>query len=289
MHLLVNPASRRGSADGDAVRSALVDRGCTIEVIEPAGADDVAAAIDRAGPDHVVAVGGDGLVHRALPALAHTDITLGIVPSGTGNDLARALGLPRKRAAAVERALGQTTTIDLLRAQVGGARPTLIHSVLTAGFSGRVNDAANRRSFPRGQLKYTVASVAELGRLRAVPLFGEVRTADGGGVTMVERCAFFAVANTRFFGGGMAIAPNASATDGLLHVVTVGDVPAWQLAAVLPTVFAGQHVRHPAVDQVDGVHVDIEQDESVWGDGELIGAGSVSVDVVPGALRVAAG
>lgn len=281
VHLLVNPAARRGSGDGDAVEAGLTGLGIRVERVVPSGPDDVASALERTQPDHVIAVGGDGLIHHALPALVGSTISLGIVSSGTGNDFARALGLPRRRSAAIKRAIGTTTAIDLLSVTHAGGAVSLVATVVTAGFSGKVNDTANRRTFPRGQMKYTAASLTELGRLEPFLLSTGIEDLDGP-------CAFFAVANTRFFGGGMAIAPDADPRDGLLHVTVVGDVPAWQLALVLPSVFLGQHVRHRLVHQHVGKRMAIEQNQDVWADGERIGSGPIEIDVMPGALLVAA-
>lgn len=288
IHLLVNPSSKRGTKDGEAVRSILVDLGVTVEHLRPTCADDVAASIDRAGPEHVVAVGGDGLIHRALPALAGHEITLGIVPSGTGNDFARALGLPARRRPATRRAIGSYRAIDLLRIALDDGSTAWAATVVTSGFSGRVNQTANERSFPRGQLKYTVASFTELGRLASFPMTLRSQDDDEDLAALSGACTLLAIANTRYFGGGMAIAPTADPTDGLFDVTIVGDVPAWQLAAVLPTVFVGQHVRHPEVRCGRGANARVGQPEDVWADGELIGRGPFSVEVVGGALRVAA-
>lgn len=278
----------------DAVQAQLAAKGQRVESIEPEGPADVAAAIRRVSPRRVIALGGDGLIHHALPALVESEIALGIVPSGTGNDFARALGIPRRRTAAVDRAIGPITPVDVLRVEHDDGSLTLVATVVTAGFSGRVNATANARDFPRGQLKYTVASLAELRRLEAFEL--NVTGLDVAGrigardevADLCGPCAFFAVANTRFFGGGMAIAPRAEATDGLLDLTVVGGVPAWQLALVLPSVFVGQHMRHPSVRGLATTSVHLEHDQEVWADGELIGAGSITVSVVPKALIVAA-
>lgn len=285
VHLLVNPASRRGADDATAVHEQLSAKGLRVERLQASGPDDVAPAIRRADPERVVAVGGDGLIHHALPAMVESKIPLGIVPSGTGNDFARALGLPKRRTAAVERAVGPTSAIDVLRVD-HAAGSTLVATSVTAGFSGRVNATANARSFPKGQLKYTVASFVELGRLQPFDLAiedGEISTSQMSGP-----CSFFAVANTKFFGGGMAIAPKASATDGKLHLTIVGDVPAWKLAMVLPSVFVGQHVRHPSVSEYCSTSVHLRHDQEVWADGELVGLGDFTVSVVPAALFVGA-
>ena len=290
VHLLVNPASRRGASDANAVSDQLVSLGHKVERVEADGPADVVAAILRAEPTRVIAVGGDGLIHHALPALVEAQITLGIVPSGTGNDFARALGLPKKRTSAVARSVGRTTAVDLLKVDHGDGIETLVATSVTAGFSGRVNATANARAFPRGQLKYTVASLIELRRLEAFDLTVGLLEDGGGGTRGIEStpCAFFAVANTRFFGGGMAIAPRAEATDGLLHLTVVEGVPAWKLALVLPSVFVGQHVRHPSVSERSGTRLELDHDQDVWADGELIGTGKMAVSVVPTALSVGA-
>jgi len=281
VHLLVNPSSRRGAVDAVAVEAELVKRGAHVERLDAPDARSVADSIDRAAPQRVIAVGGDGLIHHALPALAERDIVLGIVASGTGNDFARALQLPRRRRAAARRALGPARPVDLLRLRFDDAT-VLVATVATGGFSGRVNDVANRRSFPPGQLKYTVAAFSELGRLEHVLVdFSEPAELSGP-------VALFAIANTRFFGGGMAIAPDADPRDGQFALSVVGDVPAWQLALVLPAVFIGQHVRHPKVRTATGRQARLEQADDVWADGECVGHGAFSVEVVPDALQVAA-
>lgn len=289
VHLLVNPASRRGAKDAHAVRKQLVSLGRTVERIEADGPTDVAPAIRRAGPSRVIAVGGDGLIHHALPALVEDQIALGIVPSGTGNDFARGLGLPKRRSSAVERAIGSTTAVDVLKVEHGDGLETLVATSVTAGFSGRVNATANARSFPKGQLKYTVASLVELRRLEAFHLsVGPTESNADEQTGLSGPSAFFAVANTRFFGGGMAIAPKALATDGLAHLTVVGGVPAWKLALVLPSVFVGQHVRHPQVSESVATRFELDHDQQVWADGEWVGTGRISVSVVPTALFVGA-
>lgn len=289
VHLLVNPSARRGADDAVHVADQLAGRGLRVEHITPDGPADVADAIRRAAPQRVIAVGGDGLIHHALPALVESSAALGIVPSGTGNDFARALSLPTRRPRAVDRAIGPISAVDVLRVERADGSTTYAASAVTAGFSGRVNATANARSFPKGQLKYTFASFSELGRLEAFELDA---TLDGGGdlggAHRSGPCSFFAVANTRFFGGGMAIAPAAEPADGRLHLTVVDGVSAWKLALVLPAVFVGQHVRHPSVSSQAATSVVLDHDQDVWADGERIGNGRICVSVVPSALFVAA-
>jgi diacylglycerol kinase (ATP) len=281
VHLLVNPSSRRGATDAVAVESELVTLGVHVERLSTSGPDDVAPSIQRAEPERVIAVGGDGLVHHALPALIGTETVLGMVPSGTGNDFARALGLPTRRRRAARRALAEPQPVDLLRVGFDNGSTVLAATVVTAGFSGNVNRTANERSFPRGQLRYTVAAFSELRRLTSFDVeFDELAALSG-------RATLLSIANTRFFGGGMAIAPDADPADGCFDATVVGDVSAWQFALVLPAVFVGQHVRHPAVTIGRGRSVSIRQGEDVWADGERIGRGPFSVEVMSEAVLVA--
>lgn len=321
MFLLVNPARTRRRGVDDAIRSRLHDLGHTVEEIRPVDIDDIAPAIDRAltaditddhttddvvgaQPRRLLIAGGDGLIHHALPALARTAVEVGIVGVGTGNDFARALGLPSKVAAAVDAALGPATPVDLVAAHAdpadpgpatprpggGGtsghaaeaptSAPSYAASVVTGGFSGTVNARANGMRFPPGQQRYTVATLLELPRLRAVDLH---LTVDGEEHELSS--VLFAVANTRYFGGGMAVCPDADPTDGLLDVTVVGPVRPFTLARVLPMVFRGRHVTHPEVTTYRGAEVRIATDSDLWADGEPFGGQTFTA--ARGALNVA--
>ncbi len=306
--LLVNPARTRRRGVDDAIRNHLDGLAYTVTDIRPCGIDDIAPAVTRAlatrseaadGPDRLLIAGGDGLIHHALPALAGTDVEVGIVGVGTGNDFARALDLPGKVKAAVDAALGPTTPVDLIAAHhltaprptadppttddtagAGEGAPTYAASVVTGGFSGTVNARANGLRFPPGQQRYTVATLLELPRLEAVELH---LTVDGEEHELAS--AMFAVANTRYFGGGMAVCPDADPTDGLLDVTVVGPVGPVTLARVLPTVFSGRHVKHPQVTTYRGAEVRIATDSDLWADGERFGGQTFTA--VRGALHVA--
>ncbi|MEZ5411236.1 MAG: YegS/Rv2252/BmrU family lipid kinase [Acidimicrobiales bacterium] len=291
VHLLANPASRAGrrAASGQAVAVAIEAAGHTVVPLHPAGPADIAPTVANArseGMERLVVVGGDGLIHHVLPALATTEVVLGIVPVGTGNDFARALGLPTRLPAAVAAALGPARPIDLMAAPDG----RWAASVVTGGFSGQVNARANNLSFPPGQQRYTVATLAELWHLRPVNLTLTVPADDDrrAAPDLVERYAttLFAVANTRYFGGGMAICPDALPDDGLLDVTIVGPTSAFQLARMLPSVFSGRHIRHPAVVTRRARRIHVETDTNLWADGEPFGSGG-RLEAVAGALRVA--
>ncbi len=290
VHLLANPAARGGrrAAAGQAVAVAIEAAGHDVIPLHPRGPSDIAATVAKAhadGMERLVVAGGDGLIHLALPALATTDVILGIVPVGTGNDFARALGLPTRLPAAVAAALGPAHPVDLVATDDGRWAAT----VVTGGFSGQVNARANSLRFPPGQQRYTVATLAELRRLHLVTLTLTIPAEEGDTrPDLVEQhtTTLFAVANTRYFGGGMAICPDARSDDGLLDVTIVGPTTPFQLARMLPTVFPGRHVRHPAVVTRRARRIQVETDAILWADGEPFGSGG-RLEAVAGALRVA--
>lgn len=289
--IVANPRAGGGRRSLAPHYEALARYGAEVETITPSSVVDVAPAVADAGGDRVLLAGGDGLVHQAIGTLAETGRPFGILPVGTGNDFARALGLVGKPDKLVAKALGPVTPTDALVCDVDGTRH-IVASSATAGFSGQVNERANRLRWPRGSAKYTAATLAQLRSLTPEPL---ARSIDG--VETASEVTFFAVANTAAFGGGMRIAPDAEPDDGELSLVVVDDVGPLTLAAVLPLVFIGQHVRHPAVHitRTDRVDVTLPASWSLWGDGELLksacSAGEpssrVSFTINPGCLRLA--
>ncbi len=225
--------------------------------------------------ERVIAAGGDGLVHMVANGIAGTEAVLGIVPIGTGNDIARALHLPDDPI----QALGDPTAIDLITTDHGHAV-----SVLTAGFSGDVNARANELSWPKGQQRYTVATLAVLPGLRPRRL-----RLDLDGAIVEREFSLLAVGNTAWFGGGMQICPGADPTDGRLTVVALDGVSPLKITRFLPTVFPGRHVRLDEVSTwtVDELHVTALDPVDAWADGELLGPLGGRVGTAPGALRVA--
>jgi len=288
VHLLVNPSrsSRRGLLD--RVRSAIESSGREVIELRPANAAAVADTVTRAREgreggsggqqplERLVVAGGDGLIHQALPAVANSGIPVGIIGVGTGNDFARALGLPTRIDAAVRAALGEPSPVDLITTGCG----RFAASVVTGGFSGRVNERANSLCFPPGQQRYTVATLLELRHLEPVALQLAV-----DGETHKLNSSLFAIANTKFFGGGMAISPQAEPTDGLLDVVVVDAISPWLLARMLPTVFSGRHINHPAVSTYRGASIELATEAGLWADGEPFDANVLTI--APGALSLA--
>lgn len=282
--LIANPTAARGRALrslAPAVRR-LRARGARVTVGCGTDADDalrVARELVAGGPDALVALGGDGMAHIAVQAVAGTGVPLGLLPVGTGNDLARALGVPRgdPRAAADVIAAGRTRVIDV--ASAAGERFT---TVLTGGLASRVAERMYAGPGGGGSLAYASAVLAELGRLRPVPF-----TLELDGERWETGALLVAVANTGLFGGGMRICPDADPADGLLDVCVCGPVPRPEFVRVFPRVYRGTHTTHPSVTFRRAATVTLAAPGGVgYADGERISRFPLTVRCEPGALRV---
>lgn len=246
-------------------------------------------------PDALVVVGGDGMVNLGTNLVAGTRVPLGIVPSGTGNDMSRGLGIPHDDTEAAIRVLDAALTagprtIDAGRvrwtdADTGEAGERWFACALSAGFDAKVNERANAMRHPKGASRYILAVLAELVGMHPV---GYRLVIDG--VVSERRALLVAVANNVSFGGGMTITPDADVADGLLDVFIVEPLSRVKFLRLFPKVFSGAHVGHPAVEIRRARTVRIEADETIatYGDGERFAPLPVDVEVVPGALRVLA-
>jgi diacylglycerol kinase (ATP) len=285
--VLVSRAAGRGRAQASSagVLDALRAAGLTPHLLPAttgADAEKQAAGAVADGTGAVVAVGGDGTAHAALQAVAGTTTPLGVVPAGTGNDLALALGIPRDplaaaRAVAEDLAAGASRTIDAGR--TGGRWWS---TVLCCGFDSAVTDRANRLRWPRGPRRYDVAILAELARLRprevTLVLDGERCTVP---VTLV------AVGNTCWYGAGMRICPDADPADGLFDVTVVGPMSRRELVRTRPRLTDGTHVEHPAVTVHRAARVELSADGvNTYADGEPVAQLPAVAECVPGALTV---
>jgi diacylglycerol kinase (ATP) len=293
--VLVNPSAGlgRGARDVARVQAVLRDAGLDVTEIAAPSATEAGAACAEAVGDGLaalVAVGGDGTVNLAVQAVAGTATPLGIVPCGTGNDLAASLGVPADpadAAAEVARRLlaGEGVAVDAVRTTTddGGFRGWWA-CVLASGFDSAVNERANRMRWPRGPRRYDVAILAELARLR--PHAYRV-TLDGR--TLEVPAVMVAVGNTDSYGGGLRICPTADPTDGLLDVTVVGPVGRTDVVRLRPRLYAGTHVEDPRVETYRAARVRLEAaGVSAYADGEPLAPLPVVVTCVPGALTVLA-
>ncbi|WP_437770856.1 diacylglycerol/lipid kinase family protein [Arthrobacter sp. KNU40] len=291
--LAVNPTAAFGrhAPAGDGAARCLRAAGLDVVMLRRDSMDALREAVGEAlreGAEALVVVGGDGMVHLGVNSLSGTGVPLGIVPVGTGNDVARMLGLPLQdvegSCARVISALADGgRVLDAGRITTGG-RTIWFAGAVSAGFDAAVNERANSWRWPRGALRYTLAMLRELGSFRAI---NYTVTADG--VASHDGAMLISVANAQSIGGGMRIVPDAPPDDGLLDLFIVRPLSRLALLAVFPKVFSGRHTSHPAVEirRVRSVRLAAE-DVVAYADGERIGLLPLDIEVVPGALRVLA-
>ncbi|MFI2434117.1 diacylglycerol kinase [Streptomyces sp. NPDC018693] len=287
--LFVNPTAGRGRG-ADAAQpaaSAFRDAGYSVRTVVGEDAPDALARARAAvadGTGALVAVGGDGLVHLALQAVAGTRTPLGVVAVGTGNDFARTLGLPVGAPDTAGRLMAEGLKGSHVRdIDLGRVGDRWFGTVLASGFDSRVNDRGNRMRWPAGRAKYDLAMLAELAAFRPFPY--RIRL-DGGEVREIE-ATLVAVGNGSSYGGGMRICPGADPADGLFDVTVVGDCSRRTLLRVFPRVYRGTHVEHSKVTVFRAAEVEIAAPGVTgYADGEPLGALPLTARCVPGAVRV---
>ena len=249
-----------------------------------------AAARDRAlgaiaqGIDVLAVVGGDGMVHLGVELAAETKTPLAVIAAGTGNDVARGLGLPVHDpiAAADLVTTGVPHLIDAVRHVDAHGDRLWYAGVLGAGFDSLVNERANTWAWPKGQMRYNLAILRELPLFHAIPY---AVTVDG--VRHETKAMLVVVANGQSYGGGMKVAPDARFDDGLVDVVVLHEISTLEFLRVFPQVFKGAHVTHPAVEIIRGRVVTLEAEGIVaYADGERFAPLPLTLEVVPGALTV---
>lgn len=296
--VLANPLARRGTGLAIAAEVERLVRSHGIEVTVLVGADlaDAHRLADQAVAneeiDALVAVGGDGTMRLALEAAAGSPTPVGIVPAGTGNDLARTVGIPLNDlpGAVAIIAAGRSEAIDLGRVRLSGAdgqREVLFVTVAATGFDADVTDRANRLRWPRGKARYLVAAIVEVARLR--PRRFTVRV-DGTTITDGD-VIFTAIGNTRSYGGGMLITPSADVHDGELDVTVATMAPGFSrmtMLRLMPTVFSGRHVDLEMVRTARGTTIEVTSDPPalVSVDGDLVGRLPATFDTLPGVAHV---
>lgn len=289
--ILINPNA--GTADAaDAVRDEAASYSNVVcrESPSPSACDRLVAQAVNEGADCIVAAGGDGTINSVLNAIQQraADVRLGVIPLGTGNDLARTLALPDDLEAALSLALtGPERPIDLYTVTWSGGRRHGIN-VAAGGFSGQVDEVLS------SELKATWGPMAYLvGAAQVVPNLEQYTThitVDGGNRRRVQALNIV-VANGRTAAGGRSVAPSANPCDGLLDVVIVEHGTASELAKVATQLVAGNYLESPLVTYERVRRIEVASEPGMWFnvDGELITNEPVTFAVVPGGQRVAVG
>jgi diacylglycerol kinase (ATP) len=296
---LVNPNSGGGAAPKVVVPLArrLREAGADVEVSYTSSASvvpdlvKVAAAAGRV----VVSVGGDGMLSSVAGAVVDAGGELAVIPAGRGNDFARMLEVPTDEQGQVELLLeGTATPVDLLSVTMPGRPTALVAGSVYAGVDARAAEIVDRSHWLPNKLQYPVASIRALGTYRPAALTVEV-----DGVRSDYRAANVVIANSRFYGKGMDIAPDAAIDDGELDVVVIEAAGRLDLIRSLPKVYDGAHVALAEVKVLRGTRVTVsgrydgtDAPVPVGADGESLGelppAGGepLTVDIRPGAVKI---
>ncbi|HYJ61132.1 MAG TPA: diacylglycerol kinase family protein [Actinomycetota bacterium] len=289
--VVANPTAGRGKAgrligrvDG-LLRAAGVDHRVELST-SAADLTDRARRAAEAGAPVVAALGGDGTVGLAANGLVGTDAALAILPSGTADDFAAAIGVGSLDKAIRALAAGVTERIDVARVTADGTSRYMVN-VAGCGFDSEVNEAANAMRVNLGATgTYVAAVIRTLARFQPATFTVTVDDEVVRGPHMLV-----VVGNSTRYGGGMKVTPDASLVDGALDVCLLRALSKGAFLRAFPGVFRGAHVRHPAVRMMRGARITIEADRRVlvYADGERIGPAPVTLEIVPGALTVIVG
>ncbi|HXZ79660.1 MAG TPA: diacylglycerol kinase family protein [Terriglobales bacterium] len=254
------------------------------------------AATISAPADVALIFGGDGTVHRHLPALAETKMPTLVVPTGSGNDFARALGLAKMRLAVAAWQRFCTKPDNVRVIDLGAIEPiggnssdrqiTLFCCIASVGLDSEVNRIAN--SYPRwlrAHGGYLAAVPPALASFR--PFHLTIRRDDGHDIHS-EPATLCAFANASSYGDGMRIAPRAQLEDGLLDVCFVRSVSKLRLLQMFPSVYRGTHLRFREISysQTNRVEITSDRPTDVYADGEFVCRTPVRISIMPKAMRV---
>lgn len=292
LFIVVNPAAGGGRASRKktAVAEYLRSGGHAVEIGESRNAMDVRERAARAAAEGygcVIALGGDGTFHYVAEALCETNAVAGLLPAGNGNDVARALGIPRDPIRAADVLLhSPVRKLDLLRVQC--ADDGVQHCVCTAGLGLDAEAAylANTRfrHWP-GVARYLAGATSAFSQRAAFDLRAQIDGAEWGGEAL-----FAVVANAGEYGAGIRIAPAASMDDGWLELVLVHDLSWTRFLEAIPILLTSGDLRWEEIKRFRCKRVRIEapRGTKVHGDGEILGEAPVEFEVLPAALRVIA-
>ena len=256
--------------------------------------------------DVVLIFGGDGTIHRHLGQLVKLGLPVLVVPAGSGNDFARAIGLRRVKDSLTAwlrfaRGTAKIHQIDLgVISTVGSAgdapiphSPKYFCCVAGVGLDSEVARRANRLPrWLRGNGGYVLSLAPTIFTFAPLPMkiltSSDDPATDGWTIRSDQPTLLAAFANTTTYGGGMKIAPRAKMDDGLLDVCVVGGVDPFKLFCLFPTVFNGKHLGVKEVEyfQAPRVRVETEHPLDVYADGEYVCRTPVEVSIQRAALKV---
>jgi diacylglycerol kinase (ATP) len=289
--LIVNPVAGTDSAPDHMllINERLRTRVGLMDIVMTVGEGDAARAAESAvrdGYDHLLVGGGDGTLNEVLNGAARVPgglgaITLGVIPLGTGNDFATAIGLSEE----IDEALTSLLESNPVSVDVGQLNDRYFLNVSAGGFVAEVSDAVGPGlKTVAGKLAYLIGGASVM--LDHEPVRARVKSRQGATAEM--QLHMFAVCNSRLVGGGRLIAPNAVIDDGLLDVCLVEAMPTLEFIALLRRISSGEHVTDDRVTYFQTTDLDLAFDRriKVNTDGQVLESDRCRYRVLHRALRV---
>jgi diacylglycerol kinase (ATP) len=289
--IVINPTSGRGKGKVLGEKAKLEFAKHNIKLVD-LSADSFAQAMANAESalagkeiSGLVVVGGDGMFHLAVNAVAEFGIPVGLVAAGTGNDSARALGLPIHDVPSgvkkIVDSISKPRVVDLISTESKG-KTFYSFGAVSAGFDALVNKRANMWNWIKGPVKYRIAMYRELMAFKPIPYRLVI-----DGVERVLEANLCTITNSPSYGGGLYVTPKAEVEDGELDLFILNSISRMELIKLFPKVYEGKHVTHPAVEIIRAKHVEIHSEGMpAYSDGEHVGESPVFCKVLPGALKV---
>jgi YegS/Rv2252/BmrU family lipid kinase len=301
--VVLNPASSGGRTHRNwpAIRAALGAAGVTFDLHRTTAEGDATHAVRIAlagGSRTIVVVGGDGTLNEAVNGFFDAsgdpigdDACLALLPSGTGGDFRRAANIPAGLDAAARLiASGSHRLIDAGRVDFADGERRFFINIADCGMGGevvaRINRSAHKRSGVRGTAMFLGTSLATLWSYCS-----RVARVEVDGVPIERDVRSVVIANGRYFGGGMRVAPDAELDDGRFDVVIIGETGRTRALTGIPSLYRGRHVRRREVEvhQARVVRVSCVDPPMLFDvEGEQIGATPATLTCLPGAIRLCA-
>lgn len=292
--LIYNPASGRGKTEKQIpdLITKLKATGINLVAIDSEFPNHITEIIIKAlksGQSQFIIVGGDGMINQAVNAvlsqkiIPSTKITLAFIPTGTGNDLVRAIGMDKIDNAIKNIVRGTTRLIDAGVIEFADKAPHYFVSVAGGGFDAYVVERIEPAKKMFGNAGYFIGLISCLSTYKN----RRVRITANGKV-WDEKIFTLAVGNNRFFGGGMLVCPGAEIDDGQFYVTLIKDIGKFEVIAQLPRLYKGTFINHPKIDTfaTSLLKLDAIDEINLQAEGERVGTGSCIFKILPQSLKV---
>lgn len=282
---IINPVAGRGRTEKiwknlQSALQSLNNPGHPYFTAGPGDAQKLASQLSLNGYKRIFVFGGDGTVNEVLNGISLNGTVLGIIPTGTGNDFCRAVGIPKSP----KEALMQLTKGKIKHVDIGVVNGRRFLNAVGAGFDAEVVKVTNEQFH---QLRGTLAYLASLIKVLATYRNHEI-TVETEGAVFKGKMLLAGVGNGRYIGGGLKMFPQAEVDDGVFQVVMLGDIKKSEILFHFPKIFTGTHLSHPLISSLTANKLVIKSNPplTVQVDGEIIGKTPIEIELLPQVLPI---